>query len=245
MTGEDARAVGPSAAGLTGTSRQPRNGTSSSVKTCSTMPGGPGEPVGVGRQEEGAHAEGPAGLEPQAEPVGVPEEEPVGDLGEEPRSVSGIVGRRRAAVGDPGHRLQRHGDDLVRAHARRAGDETRAAGVVLTIGIEGGPAGRRVGARGTGTGRTDPLPGFGHGTSAGVALGRPERPVQGQQKRPARSGSGPGPLHARWRYPVAPTEQARIRLTATGTSVSRIMLKCYAAKRGPSSRVPGLRPLDA
>ncbi len=144
-----------------------------------------GQPIRVAWEEEGADAEGSSGLEPEPKPVGVAEEQPVRNLGQQSSAVARIVGRGRAAVGHPGHRLERHGDDLVRARTRGPRDEAGAAGVPLPIGIELGAGGRGVpvGGRGTGTGRMDPLPRVGHGTSVlSGAFSRPERPAPRQQK---------------------------------------------------------------
>src|SRR5262249_35792485 len=126
-------------------------------------------------------------------------------------------------------------DDLMRPCARGAGHEADTTGVVLTVGVE-----RRCGRRRcvrietTGTGRVDPLPRGGHGTSCEVRPFRPERPAWGTKKTRSVSGAGRECAFV-LAYPAAPTERTRLTSTVAGARRARFMNELLCTPMNPSS----------
>jgi hypothetical protein len=132
---------------------------------------GPAHRLMVRWQEEEPDAEGLPRLKPESETISLSVEEAVGNLGQEAGTVTGVVGRGRAAMRYPCHGLQRHPHDLVRPRAGSTGDEPDPAGVVFARSRAGASPGVLCKRTGAVIGHRDP--------------------PRGTQKRPAQPGSGP------------------------------------------------------
>ena len=120
------------------------------------------------------------------------------NLGQQSSAIAGKIGRSRAAVGNSGRGLHRHGDYFMSSRTIRGGDKANAARIVLASGIEGccRGSGGVSSVMLVGTGRVDPLPIGGHGVSKVVAP-EPGEAHAGHKKRPAPFWEQAGGQHER------------------------------------------------